>query len=258
MLRELQLEILEGLLDEGRAPVAIERLSEERPLTPAQQLTIYRRSVASTLAATLAEVYPVCRRLVGERFFGAAAAAYVRVARSRSPDLNEYGDGFGSFLAGFAPAASLPYLPDVARLEWAWHRAFHAPDDGAIDMDVLASSVASADPERVVFRLPRSATLLDSPYPIDRIWQVNQSDHRGDETVDLSSGGVRLLVRRHGLAPCMESLSEPESHFLRAVAEGLDLGDICLGLSQEHPGTDEGRLLAAAITRGWVSGFECR
>jgi len=48
-------------------------------------------------------------------------------ASARAAALAEYGDGFADFLAGFAPAQSLPYLADVARLEWAINAAYHAP-----------------------------------------------------------------------------------------------------------------------------------
>jgi hypothetical protein len=256
VLRELQRRILEGLWSGDGAAAAQEMLSRGRALTPAEQLAVYRGSVSSTLTAALEEVYPVCRRLVGDRFFGAAAAAFVRRTRSRSPDLSDYGEGFAAFLTGLTPAAPLPYLPDVARLEWAWHRALHGPGCPLIDMDALASAVAEAEPERVVFRLPRSAALIDSSFPIHLIWQANQPDHHGEDVVFLSQGGASLLVLRRELTRFIETLEPPERCLLHAVAEGLTLGDVCLRVASEHPSADAGRLLAVAIRRGWLSGFE--
>jgi len=258
MLRELQRGILAGLWNGERAPEVLELLSEGPALTPAEQLAVYRGSISSSLTAALAAVYPVCRRLVGERFFTAAAARFIRQEPSRSPDLNDYGEAFGAFLAGFAPAAVVPYLPDVARIEWAWHRAFYGPDSGTIDMDLLARAVVEADPERVRFRLPKNATLIESPFPIHRIWQANQPDHDGEEVIDLSKGGASLLVWRRELTRLIEPLEPKESCLLHAFAEGLTLGDACLRLSSEHPTADMGGLLAAAIRRGWLSAFELR
>lgn len=256
MLRELQQQILEALWSGEPAPEALELLSKDRPLTPAQQISVYRGSIYDSLTAALREVYPVCGRLVGERFFAAVARAFVRQQRSRSPDLNEYGEAFGDFLAGFAPTATLPYLPDVARLEWAWHRAFYGPDSEAPELDVLATAVAMADPDRVVFQLQKNGTLVESPYPVQLIWQANQPDHDGEEVVDLSKGGVSLLVWRRGTDRLIEPLEPRERCLLQALAEGLTLGDVCLRLASGHPAADLGGLLAAAFHCGWIAGFE--
>lgn len=256
MLRELQQRILEGLWSSEPAPEALELLSKDLKLTPAQQLSVYRGSICGSLTAALGEVYPVCRRLVGERFFAAMAGAFVRQGRSHSPDLNEYGEAFGDFLASFAPAATIPYLPDVARLEWAWHRAFYGPDCEALELDVLARGVTLADPDRVVFRIQKNATLVESPYPVHLIWQANQPDHDGEEVVDLSKGGVSLLVWRRGTDRLIEPLEPRERCLLQALAQELALGDVCLRLASAHPAADLGGLLAAAFHRGWIAGFE--
>jgi hypothetical protein len=206
--------------------------------------------------AALGEVYPVCRRLVGERFFTAAATAFIRGVPSRSPDLNDCGEGFGAFLAGFPPAVALPYLPDVARLEWAWHRAFYGPDSDAIDRDALAAAAAGADPEPIVFRLARTAALIESPFPIDLIWRANQPGSPAEDVIDLSRGGVQLLVWRNEQGRHLEPLAEPDWCLLQAVAQGLPLGDVCLRVTSAHPAADVGRLLASALRRGWLAGFE--
>lgn len=256
MLLDLQRRILEGLLAPGGAPEALELLSGDRALSPSQQLAVYRDSIDSTLLAALGEVYPVCRRLVGERFFTTAAMAFIRLAPSRSPDLNDYGEGFGAFLAGFPPAVALPYLPDVARLEWAWHRAFYGPDSDVIERDALAAAVAEADPERVVFRLAPTAALIESPFPIDLIWQANQPGSAAEEVVDVSTGGVQLLVWRSEQGRHIDPLAPPDWCLLHAVAQGLALGDVCVRVTSAHPAANVGSLLASAIRRGWLAGFD--
>ena len=84
---------------------------------------------------------------------------------------------------GFSPAlslrAQLAYLPDVARLEWAWHRAFHAADRAPLALERLAA----VPPERygqVRFRLHPSAQFIASDYPLLRIWEVNQPAYAGE------------------------------------------------------------------------------
>ncbi len=256
MLRDLQQRILEGLWSKEPAPEALELLRKDDTLAPAQQLSIYRNSTHGSLTGALGAVYPVGRRLVGGRFFAEAASAFVRQERSRSPDLNEYGEAFGDFLAGFAPAAAFPYLPDVARLEWAWHWALYGPDSEALELDSLARGIVFADPDRVVFRLQRNATLVESAYPVHLIWQANQPDQDGEAVVDLSRGEVKLLVWRRVTSRLIELLDEREWCLLRSLAQGLSLGDVCLRLASENPAADLGGMLAAAFHRGWIAGFE--
>ena len=91
-------------------------------------------------------------------FFNAAVDAYVRACPSTSGDLNVYGDAFGEFLAGYPPAADLPYLPDVARLEWAVDEAGRAADrDGSPEGVLAALAGVPPEPRRAA---PRRRTMV--------------------------------------------------------------------------------------------------
>jgi hypothetical protein len=130
------------------------------------RLRVHRETTLGALAGALEATYPVCARLVGPEFFHAAARRFAREVPSRSPDLTDYGAELADWLAAFEPARALPYLPDVARLEWALHRA----------------------------RYTGATALLESPFPIDRIWETNQPGFTGDDRVSLDEGGAELRV----------------------------------------------------------------
>ncbi|MCP2936872.1 DNA-binding domain-containing protein, partial [Salmonella enterica subsp. enterica serovar Typhimurium] len=76
-------------------------------------------------------------RIVGAEFFRAMARVYVRVQPPRSPIMLDYGAGLPDFIRSFEPAAVLPYLEDVARIERAWTEAYHAPEASPIDPSVF-------------------------------------------------------------------------------------------------------------------------
>lgn len=218
-LREVQEAFAEALLADGRAAAAHVRPGR---FAPERQLGVYRNNVRTTLTAALGDIHPVVHRLVGEEFFGYAAAQYLRAHPPASGNLHDFGDRFAAFLASFAPAAGLVYLADVARLEWAWHEAFHAPESRALALEALAG-IAPADYPRLRFGLHPSARLLTSPYPVVRIWQVNQPDFEGEPTVDLAEGGCRVLVVRRDAAVEVETLGEAEFILLSSFAEGRTL-----------------------------------
>jgi hypothetical protein len=84
---------------------------------PARRFAVYRNNVMVSLIDALADSFPVTQALVGEEFFRAMAGVFARAHPPRSPVMAHYGDGFAGFIEDFQPAASLPYLADVARLE---------------------------------------------------------------------------------------------------------------------------------------------
>jgi len=222
-------------------------------MTAAEHLLIYRRAILGTLVRALGAIHPVSKRLVGDEFFDAMSRVYARQTPSTSPDLGDYGDSFGAFIVDFEPAAELVYLADVARLEWAWHRAFHAPDEDGIDITAL-SRVAAADTHRLAFRLPRSAHLLVSDYPVQRIWQVNQQDWTGDQSVDLDAGGVRLIIWRCGHEMRINEPDAGEWALLNNIAAGRTLGEIAA--ADSVPALDT--ILPRCVRNGWIAGFNLR
>ena len=94
---------------------------------PTVRLAIHRNNVIISLVDALGETFAVVRQLVGAEFFAAMARCYVADQPPRSPVLAEYGESFAVWLAGFEPVRTVPYLTDMARLEFARVRAFHCP-----------------------------------------------------------------------------------------------------------------------------------
>lgn len=241
-LRELQRGFRDALLHGAYAPVA--RLVTGQDAQA--RLDIYRNNVQSNLCEALRDVYPVVERLVGERFFEAAARRYIPDHPSASGDIHDYGARFAEFLSEFPPAASLPYLADVARLEWCWHEVFHAGDDAALDPALLAR-VAPERHASLQFGLRSACRLLASPWPVHRIWQANQAEVAEVPAVDLHEGAAHLLVRRetHGYVIEIVALESAEFAFLEALARGLTL----TGAYEQAAAVEDSFDLAAALGR---------
>lgn len=178
-------------------------------IAAAARLNIYRNTFAATLTNALRLSFPSIHRLVGDAFFESAARMFIEQQPPQRAYLDEYGAAFPEFLAGFVPAASLPYLPDVAELEWAVNRALHAPDADMLDLSHLAA-IDPADQDHIGFVPHPSVSLVRSNYPVDMIWRaVLAGDDAGMAQIELSSGSVWLLVQRSEnrveVTPCSES-----------------------------------------------------
>ena len=261
-LREIQTEFTTGVFGSFSPELAAGIVSDG--LAAEQRLAIYRNNVFSNLRSALRDSYPVILRLLGETFFNHTADEYVRSHPSASGDLHDFGGDFDAFLASFEPCAELPYLPDVARLEWAWDQAFHAADCTPLALEHALPRMASVPPEHYAslhFSLHPSCTLLASDYPILRIWQVNQADYVGDQQVDLSEGGVRLAFARgnaHGndFAVSILPLTAGEFAFLQAISNGNALTASLEAALESDAGFDLGAAIHHCIKQEIIVDFK--
>lgn len=246
-LRELQLEFMRYLFahEDRRAPGFIRETDRE----PERGFAAYRNNVYGNLRHTLRSVYPVVERLVGNDFFGFAASAYIDGQASCSGDLNQYGGEFPAFLLAFPPAQGLPYLADVAALEWACHVTHDAAEISPRESRGLAATAAE-DYGRLVVTMHPSVTLLRSRYPILAIWEKNQANYAGDPSVDLRQGGDNLLIRRTQGSIDIEALPAVEWTFLSLLAQGTCLQETFDRL----PGSEDTFDLAATLRRHCDSG----
>lgn len=217
-LRELQWAFTRAVFDPAALP-HVRGLVLPARLDAGERLGVYRNNVFSNYRQALRGVYPVVERLVGREFFDHAADRFIPVAPSRSGDIHDFGAGFPDFLAGFPGAQALVYLPDTARLEWLVHEAFHAADHASVDFERLRRVPAQAY-GGLRLRLHPACRLIASPYPIHRLWQANQPEYVRDETIDLWSGGVSLLVRRPHHAVVLQPLEQGEFILLSELAAG--------------------------------------
>lgn len=185
-------------------------------------LAIHRNTASATLTAALALNFPAVRAIVGADFFEAAAGEFLRTRAPASACLNDYGDEFPPFLAQFAPAASLNYLADVARLEWAVSRALHAADEPALEL----GSLAALAPERmpfVSFEVHPAMSVLHLESPADAIWRAVLSADDAAMAALETTAEVWLLVARAADGVQVQRLDAS----LGAFAQRLCAGD-CL------------------------------
>src|SRR5512132_1143419 len=175
-LRELQSDVRAALLADDPRGLGDAVLADG--LSVAARLAVYRHHIFTSLTDALEATFPVVCRLVDRRFFRWLADRYVRARPPAGPCLFEYGANFADFIAAFPACQHLPYLADVARLEWAMNAALHAADATALEAEGLRA-LTPAELARLALRLDPSVTLLTSAWPVHRLWRANQPDANG-------------------------------------------------------------------------------
>ncbi len=222
-------------------------------LDPAARVAIYRNHVFVTLTQALESIYPVVVRLVDRRFFAYAADRFIRENPPAGPCLFEYGESFADFLATFPPCRHLEYLPDVARLEWALNRAVHAEDAVALDPRWL-SAVPPDEVGRLKLRRHPSVSLLESEWPIDRIWRANQPGAVPEATVSLEEGAARLVVFRREDGAMFRAAAPGTYAFWQALASDLALESAVEAARSADPSFDLTSALSELLDDGLIVG----
>lgn len=248
-LPELQRGFRQALLHGATAEAALlARLVGDEARTRAG-IAAYRRSVMGNLTAALQGCYPVAAALVGLPFFREAARQYLLAHPSRSGDLNALGEDFGDFLAAYPPAAELPYLPDVARLEWLAQCVYCAEDAAPPELSTLAGC-GPEDYPALVFNTVADHARLDSPWPVARIRAWHQPGAERSTRIDFEIGCRLLIHRQHG-AIVIDELGTAEATFFDHLAAGHTLGlatEAALATDTSFElGATLGRLLAAGL-----------
>jgi len=241
-LAELQKHFAHALL--RRDEEAITPVIAPGRLPALESLSIYRVNVLENITDALQDSFSAVCALVGEACFRQMAQRFIQHSPPRSSCLLWYGGEFADFIAAYEPTASLPYLADMARVEWARQNAQYAADDTSLDAHWLA-----AQEEETLAHLPLTlgagASLLVSAFPLSALYAFAKNPDTLPAPV-LKGGGESLAVWRHEREIRMQPLNPAEFAALAAFAGGCTLEVALAAARQQQPELDPAELL------GWV------
>ena len=217
-------------------------------LTAQPAFAVYRNTVMKGCIDALQANYPAVARLVGEEWFRAAAAIHVREALPVDPTLLRYGAGLADFLARFGPAAELPYLSGVARLDRFWTEAHQAPTTEALAPDAVACLAPEALVGVVLHPHPAARWAWFGDGPIYTIWARNRDDAPSDADLDWRPEGA-LLVRPHDVVEWL-ALDAAGCALLDACAAGRTLAEAAQAALDAQSDCDLAQLMSSLLTAG--------
>ncbi len=210
-----------------------------------QKQSIYSNHTKTTLANHLQNIYIVCHKMVGASFFKKACLEYIEKYYLTEYDLTFYGEFFSEHLADIIKyklskneikKESLNCLPDLAKWEWAIHQTLCGPNyfNALNHADILLET--NFKNKNIAF--PSGCTIIQSIYPLEKIWCAHQSDeiNQKEYVLNIEYGeyywwlglveGKLLIhsltkltwlflneVKNKGLMPVLEQASETNQYF---------------------------------------------
>ena len=146
----------------------------------------------------------------------------------------------------------MPYLADVARLELAYVRAYHAADAEPVASAVVGLALASG--ERIgelLLACHPSVAVLSSAYAIVSLWAAHQGE--GDLGAVDPDHGEAALVLRQNLDVLVLRLPPGAAEFVAAIQEGECLGDAAGAAMNVAPAFDLSATLALLMSHGAIT-----
>jgi hypothetical protein len=244
-MQQLQNAFAAALLDPELAPPR--SVISHTAQAPVKRFAVYRNNVMVSLIDALEARFPAAKRIVGEEFFRASALVFARANPPRSPLMMTYGDEFPDFIETFAPAAEIAYLADVARVEAARTRAYHAADALPLKLSDLAG-VEADNLAELRFELHPSLEIVASAFPVVTIWAINAGEVAFAPIEDWR--GEDALIIRPAFEVEVRRLPAGAAAFLQSLKAGDPLGEaagIALG---SNPDFDLALNLAALVSAG--------
>ena len=222
-----------------------------RLLAAQPAFAVYRNTVMKGCIDALEANFPVVARLVGSEWFRAAAALHVAVEPPHDGRLLNYGSGFAEFLQGFEPAAELPYLPGVARLDALWCEAHAAEDAPVLDAAWLARCAPEQLAALVLEPHPAARWAWFDEQPVYSIWARNRAPD--DDEEELVWQGEGALLTRPVDAVVWRAITRAGCAFLDGCAAGLPLAEAAERALAVDADADLAALLASLLRAGTLT-----
>jgi len=209
---------------------------------------VYRNTVTRGAVDALCANFPSVQRAVGDEWLRAAATLHVREHPPSATSLLAYGEAFPSFLAAFPPAADLPWLADVARLDRAWTEAHGAPDQPTLEPAAITVLAPAALAAAVLVPHAAARWLASHRFPIHALWSRNRRGE--DHFADVAWTGEAVLVTRPRDAVRWIAIDAAHAAFLDACTRAGSVAEAIDAALAADRNTDLARLMTTLLDAG--------
>ncbi len=222
-------------------------LNPQRGVPGKDRISTYSSGYLARIAEALEEIYEAVKFVLGKEAFMEMAEDYASHHPSRDYNLSFAGRHLPEYLLHSRFVEKLPFLPDLAELEWRVSQSFHAFEAPPFDSSSLAGSSAE-EWESLRFSFQPSVSVLSSPWPVLEIWNARKHPVK-ELNVDLINRPQDVLVFRKGAEVQCELLTAQQTRLLQGLLAGRALGEICEALAD----TAEEAIPLSDWFGGWVA-----
>lgn len=216
-----------------------------------QRMEVYRMTAISLRISVLKDVFPVCEKILGEKYFSQIAKFYFKDNPSINPDLNQYGESFPEFCDRLITERNelkdFAYIGDLARLEWRIQKAYFSKDNLEFDIKCFEKK-CHKDAGSIILSLQPNVFILKSAFPVLKIWNAHQDVENLDQQHFLHDQ-ENVCIYRDKYKVTAENIDQLTYCLLSAINEKKSLSEISAlfeNSEQLNP------TLALSLQKGWL------
>jgi len=193
------------------------------------RLAVHVDGYPARIREALRETFPAVAHILGGTSFAALADRYADVLPADLRNLNSIGAALPAFLESDPMSGDLPFLPALARLEWAVDRCFHS---GLLPpFDASCCSTWSLEQwGRARIRFQPGLALICAPWPLRELRETCGYE-RSEIDVDLIDRFDRLLIYRRDFEVVVESIGAAEAEAVALLQDRAPLGEVAAKLA---------------------------
>jgi hypothetical protein len=214
---------------------------------PAARVAVYTEGYPARVTEALRETFPALANILGDGSLAGLSERYRAVLRDEPINLNDVGADLPHFLRTDPLTDRLPFLSELAELEWRVTRCFHAAVTSRFDpRDCADWSLDDWQGARIRFQ--PGLSLLRSDWPLRALYATRDQD-RSEIDVDLEQGGECLLIFRRGFEVVVEALEPGEAAAIEAFLANSTLAEVSDQLARDAARNDE----VVELFQRWVA-----
>jgi len=252
-------------LSNSKAPCP-SQVQQQGPDSQSRRFNIYRNNRAVSLIESLKATYPAVHKLVGDAYFSAVARSFIDVHPPRSAVMAEYGSEFGEYIMQSPNAKNIPYVADLATLEWVRLQSYHAADAETLSIGRLLSKAEPSVYDLLVFDVHPSLFQITSRWPVGSLWSAiispvtEVADKPATETPELELPEINMNASEHVVVirpeyeVLVQVLPPVGAMLLTQLQRGESLQEAVSFVTQQDPEFDPGLHLKGLIDLGAFCG----
>lgn len=237
-------------------PTLVQSVERCEQLEAEERLDIYAQMYYARLVEVMEGDFPRVTSILGCERVHDVVSAYLARYPSTSPSLRHLGRFFPLFLQDYAETADLPFLSDVATLEWARLEVFDAPDADPLRIEHLQTIAPDTWPALKLQVIP-AFQIMQSAWPVHDIWKITEENTPNPE--DIAPAETVLRVWRHEFMVYHTKMDNVEQKALASIIAGEPFASACAALETQMPEEEAastiGRLMLRWIEDGILTSF---
>lgn len=181
-------------------------------------LNIYKNNYKQLMVQNLSNIFPTVKKLVGTDFFAQMVINYSLLHPPRTGILLNYGDSFPEYISMLPNLQELPYLSEVALLDWLINLCHHSKANEVNLKNIYNTLVERQDFDQVYFKLLDNVYLLHSVYAVDLIYEFcKKQDYKNTEQLDYSVREANVIVYKNANEVNVQNVTDIAFQFLQLV-----------------------------------------